>query len=235
MIDWLDEFQPPAFPSTARALKEPNGLLAAGGLLSPAWLDAAYRKGIFPWNDPEEERLWWTPSPRAIITPQSFRVPKRLAREARNSDFRVTANVSFSNVIQGCAIPREDNSGAVAGTWIDDEILTVYPELNNAGRALSIECWSSDGKLVGGFYGLMIGRALFGESMFSSVSGASKAAFAFAAPILFELGIELIDCQMRTDHLARFGILEVERHEFEALLASAINAPPVPSIPGVIR
>lgn len=231
MIDWLDEFQPPAFPDTARALKEPNGLLAAGGLVSPAWLDAAYRQGVFPWNDPEEERLWWTPSPRAVITPESFRIPKRLAREARSSAFRVTANLAFPDVMTGCAAPRQDSEG----TWIDDEIISVYPELNHAGRAVSIECWDANGKLAGGFYGLIIGRVLFGESMFSTVSGASKAAFAFAAPALFELGIQLIDCQMKTDHLSRFGILELERHEFETLLESAINAPSIPPIPGVIR
>lgn len=231
MIDWLDDFQPPAFPDTARALKEPNGLLAAGGLLSPAWLDAAYRKGVFPWNDPDEERLWWTPSPRAVITPASFKIPKRLAREVRNSDFRITANLAFSSVVSGCASPRQDSSG----TWIDEEILSVYPELNHAGRALSIECWSPHGELIGGFYGLIIGKVLFGESMYSKVSGASKAAFALAAPVLFDLGVELIDCQMKTDHLSRFGMLELDRAEFEYLLSQAINASPIKSVPGVIR
>lgn len=235
MIDWLDEFQAPAFPDTGRALKDPNGLLAAGGLLSPAWLDCAYRKGVFPWNDPDEERLWWTPSPRAVITPESFHIPKRLAREVRNSDFRITANLTFARVMMGCADPRKDSTGTTTGTWIDDEILGVYPELNQAGRALSIECWDTNGDLVGGFYGLIIGKALFGESMFSKVSGASKAAFATAAPILFELGIEMIDCQMRTDHLARFGIVELERRDFETLLTSAVNKTPIAAIPGVLR
>jgi leucyl/phenylalanyl-tRNA--protein transferase len=231
MIDWLDEFRPPEFPDTSRALEEPEGLLAAGGHLSPAWLDCAYRKGIFPWNDPDEARLWWTPMPRAVILPETFRIPKRIAREVRNTDLRVTANLDFKGVIKGCMAPRADSEG----TWIDDEIIDNYPRLHNAGRAISIECWDKSGALCGGFYGLSIGRILFGESMFTQHSGASKVAFATAAPLLFELGFEMIDCQMRTSHLERFGIIELDRPEFESRLLAGVNKPAPPSLPGVLK
>ncbi|MDF1762820.1 MAG: leucyl/phenylalanyl-tRNA--protein transferase, partial [Oleibacter sp.] len=188
MIDWLNESNDPNFPSTAKALKDPSGLLAAGGLVSPRWIDAAYRQGIFPWNDPSEVRLWWSPMPRAIITPTSFHLPKRLARECRNTTLRVTTQLQFKEVMKGCAAPRKEDGG----TWIDREILATYPRCANAGRALSVECWATEGEylgqLVGGFYGLIIGRVLFGESMFSRVSGASRIAFGLCAPKLFEMG-----------------------------------------------
>lgn len=231
MIDWLDEFRPPEFPDTSRALAEPQGLLAAGGDLTPAWLDCAYRKGIFPWNDPDEARLWWTPTPRAVITPDSFRIPKRLNREVRNSDLRVTTNLAFRQVVEGCSMPRPDSEG----TWIDSDIETQYPRLNKAGRALSVECWDQHGEIAGGFYGIIIGAAVFGESMFTRHSGASKVAFATAAPVLFELGVKLIDCQMKTSHLARFGMLEMNREEFESRLQSAVEQGPIPPLPGVLK
>jgi len=231
MIDWLDEFRAPEFPDTSRALTDPDGLLAAGGMLSPAWLDTAYRKGIFPWNDPEEARLWWTPSPRAVITADSFRVPKRLAREARNSTLRVTSNMAFTDVLDGCSAPRADSSG----TWIDEEIQENYPRLHRSGRAISVECWDETGRLAGGFYGLLIGAALFGESMFTRHSGASKVAFATAAPLLFRSGLRLIDCQMKTSHLERFGVCELERSDFESILAEAIHSPDLPPLPGVLK
>ena len=231
MIDWLDEYEVPVFPDTSRAMADPNGLIAAGGHISPLWLDSAYRRGIFPWNDPQEARLWWTPSPRAVIVPESFHVPRRIAKECRNTPLRVTSNQAFAAVMEGCAGPRRDQ----AGTWIDDEILETYPALHACGRAVSIECWTPEGDLAGGFYGLLIGSALFGESMFSRVSGASRIAFACAAPVFFESGITMIDCQMRTEHLARFGLTELARPDFEQLLKKAVNAAPVRPLPGIIR
>ena len=231
MIDWLDDFTTPEFPATSRALKDPDGLLAAGGILSPVWLDTSYRMGVFPWNDPAETRMWWTPSPRAVILPTTFRIPKRLAREVRQSKLTVTANLAFDRVLRGCAEYRAGSEG----TWIDEEILDNYPRLHRSGRALSVECWDDDGNLAGGFYGLLIGTALFGESMFTRHSGASKVAFATAAPELFRLGITIIDCQMRTSHLERFGIVELERSEFETILADATAKPHIPPLPGVLR
>ena len=225
------QFAFPVFPDTAQALNEPPGLLASGGSLSPLWLQAAYSKGIFPWNDPGDTRLWWSPVPRAVITPGSFRIPRSVSKECRRSPLRVTSSLAFRRVITGCASPRKEESG----TWIDDEILAGYPRLRAAGRALSVECWTPEGELAGGFYGLVIGQALFGESMYSRVSGASKIAFASAAPLLFRLGIKMIDCQMRTDHLARFGIRELMRDEFEALLADAVHGPTIAPMPVTIR
>lgn len=231
MIDWLDDYSAPEFPATSRTLDEPAGLLAAGGDVSPAWLDAAYRLGIFPWNDPEEVRMWWTPAPRAVITPETFRVPKRLAREVRNSTLTVTSNQAFERVVAGCASARAGSEG----TWIDQELTDELPRLHRCGRAVSVECWTPDGELVGGFYGLTIGTAFFGESMFTRCAGASKIAFATAAPDLFALGIELIDCQMKTDHLARFGLIELDRPEFESALAACIAKPAIAPLPALIR
>ncbi len=225
------QFSFPVFPDTSEALREPPGLLASGGSVTPLWLQAAYSHGIFPWNDPGDTRLWWSPVPRAVITPESFHIPRSVAKECRKSPLKVTSGLAFRDVLQGCAGPRRTESG----TWIDHEILDNYPRLAAAGRALSVECWNADGELVGGFYGLLIGRALFGESMFSTESGASKIAFAMAAPMLFKLGISMIDCQMKTDHLARFGIRELSRSEFEVLLRDAATKPPIPPLPGVIK
>jgi len=226
MIDWLDEASFPQFPSVNKALAEPNGLLAAGGQVTPVWLDQAYRKGIFPWNDPEEVRLWWSPAPRAIITAESFHLPRSVKKAIRRSTGMVTTNLAFRRVMAACAGPRT----AEAGTWITSDMIDGYSRLHKAGRALSVEYWQN-GQLAGGFYGLQIGRALFGESMFSAVSDASKIAFGLAAPALFQAGIELIDCQMKTDHLSRFGLIEVDREEFHRRVEKAVKAPAV-NIPG---
>lgn len=220
MIDWLDAAQPPFFPASHQALDDPNGLLAAGGRTSPLWLDQAYRQGIFPWNDPDEVRLWWTPAPRAVITAESFRVPrtvKKLINRAKN--YTITLNQAFERVIQACAAPRAEESG----TWIDDDIITSYQRMLRSGRALSIELWNPDGDLVGGCYGLLKGQVFFGESMFSRESNASKIAFGVTAPLLFEHGIQMIDCQMHTEHLAQFGAREISRAQFEAQLRQAIQ------------
>ncbi|WP_430462544.1 leucyl/phenylalanyl-tRNA--protein transferase [Thalassolituus sp. LLYu03] len=231
MIDWLDETSLPRFPSTGKALSDPNGLLAAGGVVSPLWIDAAYRSGIFPWNDPDEVRLWWSPAPRAVIRPQDFRIPRSVKKAMNRSNFTVTTNLAFESVMHACAQPRDYE----AGTWISDDIVETYTRLNACGRAVSVECWDGSGMLCGGFYGLTIGAAFFGESMFSRVSDASKIAFATAAPYLFDSGIEMIDCQMKTDHLGRFGLVELDRGEFEALLAKNAAKTSQLNLPGVLR
>ncbi|MCT7359700.1 leucyl/phenylalanyl-tRNA--protein transferase [Thalassolituus pacificus] len=228
MIDWLDEVLPPVFPATSKALTEPNGLLAAGGQVSPLWADSAYRKGIFPWNDPSEARLWWSPAPRAVITPESFHLPRTVRKLLRRETLNISTNMAFDAVIQACAQPRDYESG----TWISDEIIDCYSRLQRAGRAFSVECWSSDGDLCGGFYGLTIGSAVFGESMFSRRSNASKLAFATAAPVLFNAGVRLIDCQMKTDHLGQFGLIELDRTAFESALRDATGHTLQLTLPG---
>ncbi|MAD43994.1 MAG: leucyl/phenylalanyl-tRNA--protein transferase [Oceanospirillaceae bacterium] len=222
MIDWLDEASFPQFPPPHKALDDPNGLLAAGGRVTPVWLDQAYRRGIFPWNDPDEVRLWWSPAPRAIITPDSFRIPRSVRKAIRRQNYRVTTNLAFTDVMTACAAPRQHE----AGTWISDDMIDSYTRLHKAGRALSVEYWH-EGRLSGGFYGLLTGQALFGESMFSQVDNASKIAFAIAAPALFRAGLQLIDCQMKTSHLAQFGIEEATREDFSRRVKAAVTAPPV--------
>ena len=230
MIDWLDDTAFPAFPPTHTALSNPNGLLVAGGRVSPLWLDQAYRNGIFPWNDPDDVRLWWSPVPRAVITPDSFRIPRTVRKLLRNP-WTLTINMAFEQVMSACAAPRTASNG----TWISTDMIAAYTRLRQAGRALSAEVWDEQGTLCGGFYGLMIGRAFFGESMFSVRSGASQYAFATVAPLLFQQGVELIDCQMKTAHLARFGISELNRSNFEGRLSKAVHAPPIPPLRGILR
>lgn len=227
MIDWLDENGFPEFPPPRNALTDPNGLLAAGGGMSPLWLDCAYRAGIFPWHDPDEVRLWWSPAPRAVITPTSFRIP-RSVRKVLKRPWNLTTNLAFERVMTACSAPRS----ATNGVWINPQMIRAYTRLHHAGRALSAEVWDENGELCGGFYGLQIGAVFFGESMFSQRSGASQFAFARLAPLLFRQGIQLIDCQMKTDHLARFGIVELEREAFEQQLADHINTPTPAPLPG---
>lgn len=231
MIDWLDESQPPIFPSTQLALDDPNGLLAAGGCVSPVWIDQAYRHGIFPWNDPQEVRLWWSPAPRAVITPEMFRVPRTVRKLIkRTRGHFITFNQAFDIVMDACSEPRSYEGG----TWIDEDILFNYKRMARSGRALSIEHWDSAGELIGGCYGLLKGNVFFGESMFSRESNASKIAFASAAPALFRSGIELIDCQLYTDHLAQFGAEEIDRHAFERLLIDKSRAESQMRVPSAI-
>lgn len=229
MIDWLEDCYFPEFPSTQLAQSSPNGLLAAGGETTPLWLDQAYRQGIFPWNSPNEQRLWWSPSPRAVILPTNFRLP-RTVRKLLKKEHLVTCNLAFKQVMQACSEPRQDENG----TWISTDMISHYNRLFHAGRAISVEYWSATGELAGGFYGLRIGAALFGESMFSKESNASKIAFAKAAPLLFDMGIELIDCQMHTAHLAQFGLVELERDDFEERLQNAINQPLSWNLPSIL-
>lgn len=226
MIDWLKNCYIPQFPSTKLAQSEPNGLLAAGGSTSPIWLDQAYRHGIFPWNSPDEQRLWWSPSPRAVILPENFRIP-RTVKKLLKKNHCITSNLAFKEVMQACSKPRKGQ----AGTWISQDMINNYQRLLHAGRALSVEVWDEQGNLAGGFYGLLIGHALFGESMFSNIDNASKLAFASAAPLLFDQGIELIDCQMHTEHLAQFGLIELDRNSFESKLNSAIAKPLIRPLP----
>ena len=221
MIDWLPEDSPAYFPETRCAQEEPNGLLAAGGLLTPSWLITAYKRGIFPWYDDESPILWWSPAPRMILKVEDFHIGRSLRKLMRKSPYQVSCDLAFSEVIYQCAQPRDDE----AGTWITDEMEQAYIRLNSNGISHSVECWSEDGDLIGGLYGLLISRVFYGESMFSRASNSSKLVFAHFAQYLFNSGIQIIDCQMHSDHMAQFGAAEVEREEFETLLATALAEP----------
>lgn len=207
MIPWLD--QSLQFPALSTALQEPNGLLAAGGDLSPRRVLAAYTQGIFPWFMPDEPILWWSPDPRMVLFPQELHIPKSLDKVLRNRAYEVRFDTAFSAVMQGCAAPRDGEPA----TWISEDICASYGALHRAGWAHSAECWI-DGELAGGLYGIAIGKMFYGESMFARKPDASKIAFVHLVQFLRQQGFGLIDCQMRTDHLARFGAREIGRDEF---------------------
>jgi leucyl/phenylalanyl-tRNA---protein transferase len=207
MIPWLDHRH--QFPPLQQALLEPNGLLAAGGDLTPARVLAAYRRGIFPWFMPGEPILWWSPDPRMVLYPDELHIHRSLAKVLRNKAYRITFDTAFSQVMAGCAAPR----GEQAGTWISPEMVEAYVALHEAGYAHSFECWMDD-ELVGGLYGMAIGKMFYGESMFAKRADASKIAFVHAVQQLQAQGFALIDCQMYTDHLARFGAREISREQF---------------------
>lgn len=204
------------FPPTC--LAEPEGLLAVGGDLSLARLIAAYRRGIFPWYGQGDPILWWSPAPRSVILPGGLHIPRSLAKIMRSGTFTFTVNVAFDKVIRNCAgISREGQPG----TWILPEMVKAYTRLHQAGAAHSVEAWQ-EGELAGGLYGVGIGRAFFGESMFHLRPNASKAAFAWLAQNLFERGFRFIDCQQDTGHMRRFGAEMLPRDLFEALLSEAV-------------
>jgi leucyl/phenylalanyl-tRNA---protein transferase len=222
MIPYLDAEDP--FPPVAQALREPNGLLAAGGDLSSSRLLDAYRRGIFPWFGDEDPLLWWSPDPRMVLYVDELLVSRSLRKTIRTGRFRVTADRAFSAVMSGCAEPREDQEG----TWITTEMRAAYARLAAMGYAHSVEAWMGD-QLAGGLYGVAIGRVFFGESMFARVSDASKVAFVTLVRQLQQWGFRLIDCQMPTAHLASLGAREVPRGEFLAEVDRAVVEPPVPS------
>ena len=205
------------FPSPEFA--DDDGLLAVGGDLSPARLILAYSQGIFPWFSQGDPILWWSPAPRLALFPAEFHLPRRLKRTINSGVFTVTADTAFAEVIAGCATA----SGRVKnGTWITPEMQQAYCRLHELGFAHSIECWR-DGELAGGLYGVGLDRIFFGESMFTRVTDASKTALAALAQMALQRGIAMIDCQMTTDHLLRFGTREISREEFQAQLEAHID------------
>ena len=220
MIPWLEPGDP--FPPVERALREPNGLLAAGGDLSPERLLAAYRRGIFPWFGDEDPLLWWSPDPRMVLFSRELHVARSLRRVLRSGRYTVTFDRAFRGVMDGCAEPRRDE----AGTWITEEMVAAYTSLARLGFAHSVETWR-DGSLVGGLYGVAIGRMFYGESMFSRATDASKVALVTLVRQLERWGFELIDCQMSTSHLASLGAREVPRAQFLTQLARLVAQPPV--------
>ena len=216
---WITEDAPVhAFPDVDYAMIQPNGLLAVGGDLSPARLLHAYQRGIFPWFSEAQPILWWAPDPRAVLLPGGLKISRSLKKTLRRGEFEVSFNRVFARVIQACASPRAHQND----TWITNDMIDAYCELHARGFAHSVECWK-DGQLVGGLYGVAIGKVFFGESMFSRVSDASKVALV----TLCQSGYELIDCQLPSDHLKRMGASEIPRADFMRLLHCWRRAPNV--------
>jgi leucyl/phenylalanyl-tRNA--protein transferase len=225
LIPWLADNTP--FPRVESALRAPNGLLAAGGDLSIPRLLDAYRHGIFPWFNPGEPILWWSPDPRMVLIPGEFKTSRSLARVLRNGSHEVRIDTAFEQVIRGCAAPRTKyQSSPQGGTWIGEDMIAAYCALHRMGYAHSVEAWK-DGKLAGGVYGVSIGRMFYGESMFSDVSNASKIALAHLARQLERWKFGMIDCQMNTPHLASLGAREIPRSEFIASLQELVHCEPI--------
>jgi len=227
VIPWLGLRDP--FPPVEQALIEPNGLLAAGGDLSPARLLDAYARGIFPWFNDEDPVLWWSPDPRMVLLPRELHLSRSLRRTIRSQEFTVTFDRAFQGVMEGCAGPRDKQDG----TWITADMMRAYTRMAELGHAHSVEAWA-DGELAGGLYGVAVGRIFYGESMFTRRSNASKVAVSWLARQLERWQFELIDCQMSTEHLASLGAREVPRADFLRRLERAIALPPVP-LPWVIE
>lgn len=225
MIPWLRAADP--FPPLQRALAEPNGLLAAGGDLSLPRLLEAYRRGIFPWFSAGEPILWWSPDPRMVLFPAEFKVSRSLKKRLVRADYVVRADTAFSQVMEACAAPREGASG----TWISSRMIAAYGALHEAGYAHSIETWMEGERgpeLAGGLYGVAVGRAFYGESMFARQTDASKIALAHLVRFLASRGFGVVDCQMKTAHLASLGAREIPRREFSALLDRLTREPGLP-------
>jgi len=204
------------FPSPQ--LADPDGLLAIGGDLAPERLLEAYRNGIFPWFGEGDPILWWTPSPRLVLFPDEFHVPRRLSRTIRQGNFTVTTDTCFGKIIENCAEKRAQNRRA---TWITKDMISAYCRLHELGYAHSFECWTQ-GLLVGGLYGVALDRVFFGESMYSDTDNASKISLHALIHYARNNRIELIDCQMRTNHLLRLGARELPRSKFQELLRKNI-------------
>src|SRR5438067_7256068 len=211
VVPWLRSGSP--FPPLDAALDDPNGLLAAGGDLSPARLLAAYRHGIFPWYNEAQPILWWSPDPRTVLFLAEFRLSRSLRRVVRQRRFEIRVDTAFRSVMAGCAEPRSGQSG----TWITPAVIDAYTVLHHEGHAHSIEAWR-DGNLAGGLYGVSIGRMFYGESMFAREADASKVALAHLIRQLAKWEFPMIDCQQQTAHLASLGARPIPRDEFAAAL-----------------
>ena len=217
MITWLNRASL-KFPPLHKALREPNGLLAAGGDLSAERLVAAYRHGCFPWYQDGQPLLWWSPDPRTVLLPNNLHISRSLRKVLRSDLFSVTFDRNFTDVIHACSEPRKDEDG----TWITSEMQAAYFALHAQGHAHSVEVWQQD-QLVGGLYGIAIGQLFFGESMFSRTSNASKVGFVTLVSALKAAGFVLIDCQMPTAHLISLGAESIRRSEFSEYLTQQLD------------
>jgi leucyl/phenylalanyl-tRNA---protein transferase len=207
------------FPPLSQALNEPNGLIAIGGDLSAVRLLSAYKQGIFPWFNESEPIMWWSPNPRMVLFPDELKISNSLKKTLKNNAFEVRMDTAFQAVITACSqTPR----GTQSGTWISPEMIAAYCELHHLGYAICVESWL-DGALVGGCYGIKIGRMFYGESMFHHVTDASKVAFVYLVNHLKNQGVELVDCQMKTPLLTSFGGREIGREEFMQNLTKLVE------------
>lgn len=203
-----------SFPPLEKALKEPNGLLALGGDLSPERLLKAYQQGIFPWFNEGDLIQWWSPDPRLVLYPAEFHSSRSLKKNIKRCNYEFSINQAFDTVIHACAAPREYANS----TWITGDMIEAYNKLHQMGFAHSVEIWSH-GKLVGGLYGLAFGKIFFGESMFNLQTDASKSAFMVLSRELEQQGFALIDCQVPSEHLKTMGAREIDRPVFKQVLA----------------
>jgi leucyl/phenylalanyl-tRNA--protein transferase len=219
VIPWLDAGDP-EFPPLDSALRNPNGLLAAGGDLSPPRLLSAYRQGIFPWYEDPQPILWWSPDPHAVLFPERLHIPGSLRKPLKHAKYRVSADDAFERVIRACAAPRNYSEE----TWIGRDMQRAYCELHRLGHAHSVEVWDNE-TLVGGLYGIAIGRIFFGESMFHSVPDASKIALVHLTGQLRAWGFAVIDCQQDTAHMRRMGAETIPRAQFRAILDRNTSLP----------
>jgi leucyl/phenylalanyl-tRNA--protein transferase len=223
VITWLRADSP--FPPLEAALEDPNGLLAAGGDLSPERIIAAYRRGIFPWFGAGQPILWWSPDPRMVLYVDEFHISHSLHKRVKRGEFELRVDTAFSDVIENCATMLRTGQ---SGTWITPPVIAAYEQLHVGGYAHSIEAWRG-GELAGGLYGICIDRVFFGESMFSYETDASKAALVGLISVLRRLGVPIVDCQQETAHLASFGARPISRRVFAAHLNELIHsvAPPI--------
>lgn len=222
MLPWLTSDAP--FPPVETALEEPNGLLCAGMDLSPERILEAYGQGIFPWFNPGEPVLWWSPDPRMVLVPAELKISRSLRQRIKRGDYEIRVDTRFGQVMQACAAPRSGQSG----TWIGRPMLDAYTRLHHMGYAHSVETWM-DGELAGGLYGIAIGRMFYGESMFSRKTDASKLALAHLCRQLDAWGFGLIDCQMETAHLASMGARPIPRKAFIREMKRLLELEPVPA------
>ncbi|TJY61126.1 leucyl/phenylalanyl-tRNA--protein transferase [Sinimarinibacterium sp. CAU 1509] len=223
-LHWLDPRNPhQPFPPAHLAMREPNGLLAIGGDLSLSRLLRAYAQGIFPWYNPDEPILWWCPDPRTVLRPESLKVSRSFRKTLRRADYAVTFDTVFDTVLNACAAPRASGTG----TWLGEDMRRAYGQLHAHGYAHSVEVWR-DGNLIGGLYGVAMGRVFFGESMFSRADDASKIALYWLCQQLGAWRFELIDCQVSSAHLQSLGATAMPRTEFLHHLAVAMNTPHPP-------
>jgi len=211
------------FPPPREALTEPNGLLAAGGDLTPQRLLAAYRRGIFPWYEEGQPILWWSPNPRAVLELDGLKISRSLKRSINKGGFEIRTDTAFAAVIAACAAPRR----YTGSTWITADMTRAYVRLHEIGWAHSFETWR-EGELVGGLYGVAIGRVFFGESMFARVADASKVALAQLVEQLRARGFALVDCQVGSQHMRSLGAHDIPRDEFLGRLDALCEPPGLP-------
>ena len=219
-LPWLDA-DTIGFPPVDMALDEPNGLLAAGGKLDLDWLLNAYSQGIFPWFEAGQPILWWSPDPRLVLTPKTLKISKSLKKLLKKHSYEVTFDTCFSAVMQQCAESRRRGDG----TWITEEMQSAYNALHDAGHAHSVEIWAGN-DLVGGLYGIALGKVFFGESMFSKEDNTSKLALVYLTQQLELWGFELIDCQVTSEHLLKLGAVEIPRAEFLEKVSTLVYQAP---------